>query len=96
MLVCRLEQTQVFVIVFVCAIHIYIFKSLKYYQKSASACGVFAAAYAITLVLHRDPSQMNFKICLNGNSSDEAKFLRGHLLKIVEDSKLSLFPEHGY
>lgn len=71
-----------------------IFKPLKYCQKPASTCGVFAAVYAITLVLGKDPSQMNFKIYLNGSNSDEAKFLQSHLLKIAEDSKLSLFPEH--
>lgn len=69
-----------------------VFKHLKYTQKTVTACGVFAAMCAITLVLGKDPSTINFKICYE-NEEDEAKYLRLHLLKIIDEFCITHFPE---
>lgn len=61
-------------------------------QNDSTSCGVYAAVYAITLALNRDPSILNFKICYSSNE-DESKFLRQHLSKIIREKRLLSFPE---
>lgn len=69
-----------------------IMKPLKHAQQSAVSCGVFAAACATSLIFGKDPSNINFKICYQ-DGENEDRFLRQHLLNIVEYSQLSSFPE---
>lgn len=70
-----------------------IFKQLRYNQRSGTECGVFAATNAITLMLGRDPSTINFKISDERNK--EAKYLRGQLFKMVEQNQILALPEQN-
>lgn len=69
-----------------------VIKELKRTQQNAVACGVYACVCAISLTLNRDPSEINFKICYEYGENEE-KYLRLHLLQIVENMRLVLFPE---
>lgn len=69
------------------------FKEIKNKQKDTTSCGIYAAVYAITLALNRNPISLNLKICYLENE-DETKFLREHLSKIIREKRLSAFPEH--
>lgn len=61
-------------------------------QSHGIACGVYAATYAITKALGKNPAEIKFKKPLT-DAIDEALYLRMHLARIVSEGTLSLFPE---
>lgn len=67
-----------------------IFDKLRNKQKNATACGVYAAAYAISKAIGKNPTEIDFKM---SQSNDEALHLRLHLAKIVSERILLPFPE---
>lgn len=68
-----------------------IFKKVQFKQNNSSACGVYACAFAISLALNKDPSNINFHINLQ-TGKDESEFLRFHLLEIISEDKILEFP----
>lgn len=53
-------------------------------QPDGTSCGIFAAAFATSVVLGHNPCDEKY--------SKDVKCLRQHFIKIIEDNKLSLFP----
>lgn len=67
-----------------------IYEKLRNRQGNGVACGVYAASYAISKALGKDPSEIDFKM---SQTNDEVLHLRCHLAKIVRDRILLPFPE---
>lgn len=63
----------------------------KTIQSDSSSCGVFAMAYATTLILGKDPRFTALKLnrAING---DQSLFLRRHIEDIITFEYPSLFP----
>ena len=59
-------------------------------QPDLYSCGVFAAAFATSLVLKRDPSNENYPIDTNNVCLTNS--LRFHLAQTLETNTLSAFP----
>lgn len=68
-----------------------VFVEPKTKQPDGTSCGVFAAAYATTLILGRDPAEYPL-LLQNHPSGDKTLQLRRHLASILEEDRLSLFP----
>lgn len=71
-----------------------IFKSLKTKQNDVYSCGAYSCANAISLVLGREPSQINYKIC-NDSTESESKYLREHLQTIIHANQITEMPTVG-
>lgn len=63
-------------------------------QPDLISCGIFAVAYATTIILGEDPTVYPL---LLGNSRqvDKTLQLRDHMAKMLEEGRLSLFPKPG-
>lgn len=63
-------------------------------QPDLRACGVFAAAYATTIILGQDPATYPLQLGTRRNPTnrDQTTDLRYHLTDIIANSRLSLFP----
>lgn len=59
-------------------------------QMSGKSCGVFAIAFAVSLIFRQDPAKTRYCICYS--HEDDALFLRGHLIHIIRTHQLSPFP----
>ena len=59
-------------------------------QPDSTSCGVFSIAYATSLILGKDPKHTSLKL---GGDGDRSLSVRDHLKKIMQDEKLSLFPQ---
>lgn len=59
-------------------------------QPDSTSCGVFSIAYATSLILGKDPKHTPLKL---GRQGDRSMAMRDHLKKILQDEKLSLFPQ---
>lgn len=68
-----------------------VFEQLLTIQRKNVACGVYACANVVSLVLGYDPTKIQYKINEKQNE-DEAKFLRKHLAQIFRYKTLSMFP----
>lgn len=62
----------------------------KTLQPDQYSCGVFACAYATTIILHEEPAEYALK-CDPSEDADRTLPLREHLAKMIENDKLSLF-----
>jgi hypothetical protein len=60
-------------------------------QRDAVSCGVFAIAYATTILLGQDPAKYPLSL-KTGPAKYQTSLLRNHLAKMIEKSELSLFP----
>ncbi|XP_031628283.1 uncharacterized protein LOC116344049 [Contarinia nasturtii] len=60
-------------------------------QYDEISSGLFAIAYATTLILEKDPSSYTFK--MNVNYSDKSIHLREHISEMFQAKELSLFPQ---
>lgn len=60
-------------------------------QPDYVSCGVFAIAYATTILLGQDPAEYPLLLG-NGLKKYKTVLLRDHLAKMIEENKLSLFP----
>ena len=67
------------------------FPKLQHRQTNSSSCGVFAAAYAVSVVLGKNPSTEQYQIN-NAYKEDESMLLRTHLWKIIQEERLFAFP----
>lgn len=61
----------------------------KTLQPDGFSCGVFAAAYATTIILGEDPAE--YPLQLMGRE-DQTLELRNHMAKMLQENRLSLFP----
>lgn len=62
------------------------FRRAKTLQPDFVSCGVFACAYATTIVLNKDPSTYPLKL------DPEVAALREHLASMLEENELRLYP----
>lgn len=62
-------------------------------QPDFYSCGVFAIAYATTILLGRDPATYRLKI-VNTSVGDRAKSLRDHIKDMYEAMLLLNFPQY--
>lgn len=61
-------------------------------QSDSSSCGVFAAAYATTVLFGQDPAEYSL-LLKSGPNKMKTSLLRNHLAKMIEENKLSSFPQ---
>lgn len=60
-------------------------------QLDGASCGVFAIAYATTIVLGDNPA--NYHLQLNTANKDKTMELRNHIKDMYLSKKLQLFPQ---
>lgn len=60
-------------------------------QPDGLSCGVFAIAYATTIILERDPATYHLRLCLN--ERNQTRELRNHIKTMYESRQLLLFPQ---
>lgn len=60
-------------------------------QYDAASSGLFAIAYATTIILDMDPSSYTFKMGVN--DLDKSIHLREHITNMLQTNELSLFPQ---
>lgn len=60
-------------------------------QNDGVSCGVFAIAYATTVILGKDPRLTPLKLYKKAGA-DQSVFLRAHIIKMLTENELSLFP----
>lgn len=63
-------------------------------QPDYKSCGVFAIAYATTLLLGNDPAEVALKLgnSRNVRNPDPTTDLRYHLVDMIQQERISLFP----
>lgn len=66
------------------------FKVPRTVQGHSPTCAIFATAYATMLILNHDPEQT--PISLNTIYGDDTLFMRIHLLNMLANRQLALFP----
>lgn len=59
-------------------------------QPDSCSCGVFATAYATSIIFFRDPAKVPLKI--DSKMPNKTITLRRHLAKILAHNKLKMFP----
>lgn len=61
----------------------------KHLQRGVTACGIHAIFYATTILLGKDPKEIEPKI--NTIRGDHSLYMRLHVLKMFANRKLALF-----
>lgn len=57
-----------------------------------TSCAIFAIAFAITIILRKNPSRYPYRLNDDNNSHDEVHFLRQHMTEILKNGCLKEFP----
>lgn len=66
-----------------------VFVQPKYLQSGATSCGIHSIFYATTLLLGKDPE--NVQVTINKVRGDQSLHMRLHVLKMFANRKLALF-----
>lgn len=64
-------------------------------QPDSKSCGVFAIAYATTIILGQDPATYNLQLTeMSPENKDRTMMLREHVAKMYESKEIKLFPRY--